>query len=238
MTYMPRHGAADHGLRIRPDGYIPVADLLAHRSLRQFTEEQVRLTVARSAKVRFKILEEGAVLLVRAQQGHSTRVGEVEQDKLLTRITPANVPPTAIHGTFENLLAPILKEGLKTMGRYHIHMAAGLPGDGREIAGCRAGTDTFLHIDVHRAIADGYEFFRSGNGTILTPGLSGLLPAQYIKAVTDRTGSPIEGLEPRPRPRGSSNSPKTPGLRRTRPRDPSLDTREGPPLAGTRGVKT
>ena len=75
------------------------------------------------------------------------------------------------------------------MGRVHIHMASGLPGDGEVVSGCRTESDTFLKVNARLAIGDGIEFLRSGNGVILTAGIKGVLPPKYIESVMDRFGN-------------------------------------------------
>lgn len=82
------------------------------------------------------------------------------------------------------------------MQRDHIHMATGLPGDGQVISGVRRESDVFLKINVRRAISDGIEFLRSGNGVILTAGRNGVLAPRYIECVKDRSGRVWQWVTP------------------------------------------
>lgn len=60
-------------------------------------------------------------------------------------------------------------------------------------SGVRANTDTFIHIDVGRAIADGLAFYKSANGVILTAGdKDGYLKPVYFSRVVDRVGRSVE----------------------------------------------
>ena len=76
-------------------------------------------------------------------------------------------------------------------------MAPGLPSDKSVISGCRTGTDLFLYIDVPSAIRDGFEFRRSGNNVIQTPGINGVLPFKYILRGADKNGDVVFGTIPR-----------------------------------------
>merc|ERR1712061_903653 len=95
---------------------------------------------------------------IRATQGHSTRLGVEAAENLYTAVTPDSIPKLCIHGIFKKNVEPIRKEGLKSMGRVHIHMATGLPSDGSVVSGCREGANIFLYIDVAAAIKDKIEF--------------------------------------------------------------------------------
>eukprot|EP00850_Spirogloea_muscicola_P011846 SM000075S21935 [mRNA] locus=s75:152901:155125:- [translate_table: standard] len=111
MTAILRHKALDYGLSIRPDGYVPVADILslqintgAKRQLNSHSVEDVRKvnrqTFARHVaaqaveldnKQRFALLEEGGQLLIRANQGHTIR--SVTSEHLLQEVTdPDQIP--------------------------------------------------------------------------------------------------------------------------------------------------
>jgi len=191
LSYILRHGAAENDLVLREDGYIRVAVLLAHAQFSKigFTEEELLLAVEHNAKQRFAVKREGNALLVRAQQGHTGKVGHIDQHAVNSTIAIADVPECVVHGTAQRKVDSILREGLKTMGRDHIHMATGLPGDGEVISGCRTESDAFLKINVKLAISDGIEFLLSGNGVILTAGRGGVLAPKYIECVMNRWGN-------------------------------------------------
>ncbi|NXV97377.1 TRPT1 phosphotransferase, partial [Calonectris borealis] len=127
--------------------------------------------------------------------------------------TPEALPPTLAHGTRRRLWAPIRAGGLAPMGRTHIHLAPGLPGDPGVRSGMRLDSEIAIIIDGPRALAgeggpqrrggggrrwgypgirvtppappaDGIPFFRSANGVILTPGdATGRLPPKYFLRV-------------------------------------------------------
>ena len=191
LSYILRHGAAELDLTLREDGYIRIGVLLVHRQFYKFgfTEEEVVAVVKNNAKKRFALTREGNTMLVRAQQGHSGRVGNIDQHALNIVLGVADVPEMVVHGTKRRKVRSILADGLKTMGRDHIHMARGLPTDVEVISGCRSESDAFLKINATQAIEDNIEFLCSGNGVLLTAGVGGLLSAKYIECVMDRYGN-------------------------------------------------
>ncbi|KAM6100795.1 LOW QUALITY PROTEIN: tRNA 2'-phosphotransferase 1, partial [Pterocles gutturalis] len=110
--------------------------------------------------------------------------------------TPAELPPTLAHGTRRRHWAPIRGGGLRPMGRTHIHLAPGLPGDPHVRSGMRPESEIVIVIDGPRALAEGIPFFRSANGVILTPG--GLPPKYFLQVLQLRPHRcllPLEGPE-------------------------------------------
>ncbi|XP_063280919.1 tRNA 2'-phosphotransferase 1 isoform X2 [Prinia subflava] len=174
LSYVLRHGAAAEGLPMGPDGFVEVGALLRLRRFAGVSEGDVRRVVAADPKGRFALRPDP--LRVRANQGHSLPVPELELTPLRT---PGALPPTLAHGTRRRLWAPIRAGGLRPMGRQHLHLAGGLPGD----PGVRS---------------DGIPFFRSANGVILTPGdAQGRIPPKYFLRVLQlrphRCELPLDG---------------------------------------------
>ncbi|NXL54983.1 TRPT1 phosphotransferase, partial [Podilymbus podiceps] len=167
------------------DGFAEVGALLRLRRFAGVSEEDVRRLVAADPKGRFALRPNP--LRIRANQGHSLQVtgsGGVPALELTPLRTPEALPPTLAHGTRRRLWAPIRAGGLATMGRTHIHLAPGLPGDPGVRSGMRLDSEIAIIIDGPRALADGIPFFRSANGVILTPGDSeGRLPPKYFLRV-------------------------------------------------------
>ena len=219
LSKILRHKAADHGVRLRPDGFARLSDLLSLPAFKKHgaTVAGVVEVVEKDAKTRFTLRRaselddadgDGDDLYIRANQGHS--IAAVSGLELELLVLPGSmhkdcqtcpIPTTVLHGTYrKTYLEAIRTQGLSRMKRNHIHLATGLPASFTSShsadtvrSGVRHNTDTFIHIDVAAAIHDGIEFWRSSNGVILTSGDSdGCLSPVYFTKVVDRAGRPVE----------------------------------------------
>ncbi|CDZ97580.1 RNA:NAD 2'-phosphotransferase TPT1 [Phaffia rhodozyma] len=152
LAYLLRHGAEKEGLGIRPDGYLPVNELIAHPALalNSVTFESIRQIVLDDVKTRYALIfaqdisssaeattlvpleerdpmadEQDGRWWIRANQGHSLEMKELEKDmRIVTTVDQAGL---AVHGTDEKLWNAIYEQGLSKMTRQHIHLALALP---------------------------------------------------------------------------------------------------------------
>ncbi|XP_043374084.1 tRNA 2'-phosphotransferase 1 isoform X3 [Dermochelys coriacea] len=178
LSYVLRHGAAQLGLEMGADGFLDVAALLSLPRFRGVSVADVRHVVETNEKRRFALRPHPSDgrLQIRANQGHSLQ--QVSELELIPLLEPTALPQTIAHGTYLRHWPAICRGGLSRMGRNHIHLAPGLPGDGP-------------------VLSDGIQFYRSANGVILTPGdAEGLLPPRYFQRVLqlrpDRRLLPLE----------------------------------------------
>ncbi|XP_007518612.1 tRNA 2'-phosphotransferase 1 isoform X2 [Erinaceus europaeus] len=181
LSYALRHGALKLGLPMGADGFVPLDALLQRPQFRGFSAEDVQRVVDTDAKQRFSLRpgDPSTGPLIRANQGHSLQVPDLELTPLET---PQALPPQLVHGTFRRHWPSIRLSGLSCRGRTHIHLAAGLPGDPGVISGMRPSCEVAVFIDGPLALADGIPFFRSANGVFLTPGdADGFLLPKYFK---------------------------------------------------------
>jgi len=202
LSYILRHGAKKESLKLRPDGYVKVSDILARPKLKGVDFAQIQWIVETNEKKRFHLVHEPVdgessdPLIVtgwwiRANQGHTIKVEDLELEEIKT----PEEAPVAIHGTSHEAWKLISVEGLSRMRRNHIHLAAGLPGADGVISGMRKGSEVLIHIDVENATSQGgLKFFRSVNGVILTPGdENGFIHPLYFKKV--EITEPLEQVE-------------------------------------------
>ncbi|CAE7474630.1 unnamed protein product [Symbiodinium sp. CCMP2456] len=182
FSYVLRHAAHKLDVRIRKDGFVRLKDIMELKNFRPYNLEELMACVYFDEKERYTMVREfDGELLIRANQGHTMKV--VEDDLLLEPITDPSTVQDCVHGTYLVHWPFIKKQGLSKVARNHIHLAPGLPEDGK-IRGMRSTAELFLYVDVPAAMLDGMIFYRSKNEVILTQGLDGWLPVKYfIKAV-------------------------------------------------------
>ncbi|XP_048422864.1 tRNA 2'-phosphotransferase 1 isoform X2 [Pyrus x bretschneideri] len=199
LTRILRHMAGELSLNMRSNGYVKVNDLLklnirtfANIPLRSHTVDEIKEAVRKDNKQRFGLLEENGELLIRANQGHTTKI--VESERLLTPIISSEEVPVCVHGTYRRNLESILRSGLKSMKRLHVHFSRGLPIDGQVISGMRRDVNVLIYVDVKKALEEGMKFYISENKVILTEGFDGVVPVKYFEKIEswpDRTPIPF-----------------------------------------------
>jgi 2'-phosphotransferase len=112
----------------------------------------------------------------------------------------SDIPDMVVHGTNYPAWEAIRQSGgLLTMGRNHIHFAAGIPeriapldSSSRKdkktvISGMRSSANVLIYIDMKKAMDAGLKFWKSDNEVILTEGDdNGKLSIDYFTRVEDR----------------------------------------------------
>ena len=167
-----RHRPDAGGLVLDERGWTEVDAVLAALVARGMPASADRLhgMVERNDKQRFELTPDGK--RIRARQGHSV---EVDLD------WSAQVPPELLyHGTVGRFLHGILTEGLRPMGRHHVHLSPVVETARR--VGERRGAPVVLAVralELHRA---GTIFFLTGNQVWLTAAV----PPGFIEGVEKR----------------------------------------------------
>jgi putative RNA 2'-phosphotransferase len=153
-----RHEPGRLGLELEPGGWVVVDELLAACAARGVALSRAELdeVVARNDKSRFAF--DAAGTRIRASQGHSVPV-----DLGLMPVAP---PSRLFHGTGEGRVDAILRDGLRPMGRHHVHLSSD-EGTARRV-GARHGRPVVLEVDAGDLAAAGHVFLRSDNGVWLT----------------------------------------------------------------------
>jgi len=195
FSYVLRHAAHKLDVRIRKDGFVRLREIMKLRNFKPYNLEELMAVVYFDEKERHTMVRDmDGELLIRANQGHTMKV--VESDLLLEQITEDMDAGEAVHGTYLVHWPFIKRQGLSKVARNHIHLANGLPEDGK-IRGMRSTAELFIYVDIQAAIADGIIFYRSKNEVILTQGADGWLPPKYFSKVVriDYNTCDIEELE-------------------------------------------
>lgn len=171
LSLVLRHKPEEIGLVLDENGWADVMELLSKINKRRnynessITRELLDEVVATNEKKRFAYSEDGKK--IRASQGHS-----IDIDLNLSAIKP---PEFLYHGTASHFVSDIMKQGLKKMGRQHVHMSSTI--ETAINVGSRHGKPQVLKIKADEMYKYGYEFFKSENNVWLTDEI----PVKYIE---------------------------------------------------------
>ena len=195
MSSILRHKADTIGLSIRSDGFVPVRELVQCKNLRHLAPsfQDIQHEVEVNKKARFSMIKLDGEWFVRADQGHSMKCVKSEDLLEVLHKDSDNLPEWVVHGTYlvnwpSIQQRDLLAGGLKgTNFRNHVHFALGLPKAGGVISGMRSDCDLYMYMNVRTALAKGLPLFRSNNGVILTPGIHGKVPLEFIGSVIKKS---------------------------------------------------
>lgn len=152
LAMLLRHDPARFGVALDHAGWGDIAAVAAGLGV----DVVGLLTIVRQdEKGRFVLSVDGA--RVRAAQGHSFKVD--------LGLVPREPPLMLWHGTHSAVLERIRREGLRPMGRTHVHLS----GD-RETAsrvGGRRGKPVLLRVRAAEMWVGGAPFYRAENGVWL-----------------------------------------------------------------------
>ena len=163
-----RHDPALAGLRLDPQGWAGVDDLLTgcRGAGVRLTRASLAEVVETNDKRRFALSPDGT--RIRAQQGHSVDVDLGWEP---------SVPPALLHhGTVGRFLPAITAEGLRPMTRHDVHLSRDAETARR--VGARRGAPVVLTVAAGRMHADGHVFRATGNGVWLVAAV----PPEYLGA--------------------------------------------------------
>ncbi|MAT72698.1 MAG: RNA 2'-phosphotransferase [Planctomycetaceae bacterium] len=171
LSYVLRHRPDSVGLVLGEGGWVRVDDLLAALAGNGKAVSQPVLVrvVVENDKQRFEFSEDG--LRIRARQGHSAKVDLGYQ--------PATPPDVLYHGTATRHLDSILQQGLVKGRRHHVHMSTNK--ETMLQVGMRHGKPVLLSVDAKRMLANGHQFFVTGNHVWLTDHV----PPEYLSTIPE-----------------------------------------------------
>ena len=163
LSLVLRHDPGAIGLTLDAGGWAEIDRIVAGAGF-PVTAAEIAAVVRASGKQRFALSEDGR--RIRANQGHSVPV-----ELGLVPVTP---PQTLFHGTATNTLDAIRSEGLRPMGRQHVHLSP--DPDTAQKVGQRHGRPVILTVAARDLSDTGQAFYLSANGVWLT----GPVPPGYL----------------------------------------------------------
>lgn len=155
-----RHEPSVLGLSLDAGGWVDIEAVLRGLAAKAelVTYEELEAMVASSDKQRFALSANGEK--IRANQGHSVSVD--------LGLVPRQPPPVLFHGTVDRFHESILRSGIVSGARTHVHLSSDEE-TAQTVARRRAGTPIILRIRALELHGAGGIFFVSENGVWLTP---------------------------------------------------------------------
>ena len=138
---------------------------MSEKEFGKFSFEDLEEIVRTDNKQRYAFNEDKTK--IRANQGHSVNV-----DVELKPIVPNDV---LYHGTATRFVDQIRMQGLKPMSRLYVHLSKDYKT--AFTVGKRHGSPFVFEVDAKQMVEDGFKFYESENGVILTE----VVPAKYLK---------------------------------------------------------
>jgi len=174
LSNVLRHKPENIGIELDKGGWVKVGRLLDQLEVHnhEIDYEDLMEIVETNDKKRFEIKkadfgDNGYDDFIRASQGHSVPV-----DLGL----PDSRPPLQLyHGTVQESIDSILKNGMGKMRRHDVHLSVDI--ETATNVGARRGKPIILEIQSARMFIDGYKFQISKNGVWLTKEV----PGKYIR---------------------------------------------------------
>lgn len=182
ISKLLRHDAIKDQIPITSDGWIKIADCinwlqLTYKKDITISQNDILRIVNNDKKNRYSTDKNNT--MIKANQGHS-----IELDLKLKKINIDDNIQNVVHGTYFRFLDSIKKNGLSRMKRQYIHFALNDPNRDINVkSGMREDCEILVWVDIKEAMRDGYEFYISDNGVILSKGKDGLIHPKFLKII-------------------------------------------------------
>jgi putative RNA 2'-phosphotransferase len=166
MSYLLRHKPEDGNIELDVQGYTDVLSLLKALDI---TSSELDEIVDTDSKGRYSYNEDHT--RIRANQGHSVDYVHIDFKEYESN-------EVVYHGTSSKYRESILREGLIPKSRQYVHLSKDLEtatNVGKRHVGDYDAVIVYV-INVPLMKADGYKFYESDNGVVLTKSV----PPKYI----------------------------------------------------------
>jgi putative RNA 2'-phosphotransferase len=168
LSLVLRHKPELIGINMDANGWADAEELIKkinqHKEI-NITRELLEEVVFTNEKQRFTFNEDGTK--IRANQGHTISVD--------LELAPQTPPEILFHGTVEQFIESIKKEGLQKRQRQYVHLSIDL--DTATKVGSRRGQPIILKVRAKDMSEAGYMFFLSKNNVWLCDEV----PTQFIE---------------------------------------------------------
>jgi putative RNA 2'-phosphotransferase len=176
LSYVLRHNPQSIGITLDEYGWTD-SEKLCQKLLidRSYLEEVVESSTKvgeTSYGSRFRFSDD--FTKIKANQGHNADLN-IKND-----MEAINPPFEVYHGTKKDLLDIIMKEGLKPMGRQHVHLSPDTS-TASVVAGRRKGDSVILVVKTKAMYADNINVYKSENGYYLVD----YVDPKYIEVLED-----------------------------------------------------
>lgn len=179
-----RHDIINAGLLCDSSGYVKVSDLFSKKLIATISIEELVIIVESNDKKRLLLLKKNDEYYIKANQGHSSSVGNLINDADAMEVLVEPLPYCA-HGTEVKFIDSICANGLNRMSRKHIHLI-GEPVKEEQTSGFKNKSDKIILIDMEKCMNDGMIFYRSANNVVLTEGINGIIESKYFLKLVSR----------------------------------------------------
>lgn len=169
LSWVLRHNPEQIGLKLDPNGWVVIEQLLKAAKNHNFpiSQKELNYVVETNDKKRFSI--DSTYSLIRANQGHTVKVD--------LKLETAIPPDILYHGTGNNLIDSIQKTGLNKMSRHHVHLSKDIT-TAINVAK-RKGTPVVFSVNAMAMYKDGYSFYLSANEVWLVDEV----PSKYLQII-------------------------------------------------------
>ena len=177
LSYVLRHNPQSIGITLDEYGWAD-SEKLCQKLLidRSYLEEVVESSTKKSDDSaygsRFRFSND--YTKIKANQGHNAALN-IKND-----MEAVNPPFEVYHGTKKDLLDIIMTEGLKPMGRQHVHLSPDTT-TAVTVAGRRKGDNIILVVKTKAMYADNVKIYKSENGYYLVD----YVDPKYIEVLED-----------------------------------------------------
>lgn len=167
LSLVLRHQPETIGISLDEAGWTDVDELLSAlaRNGKSMSRTMLEEAVSTNDKQRFSFSEDGS--RIRANQGHSVEIELGYQE--------ATPPPILYHGTPQQFVESISREGLKKMKRHHVHLHVDVVTS--TAVGQRRGKPVLLRVNALEMHQAGHQFFVTPNDVWLTDHV----PVEYLE---------------------------------------------------------